>query len=157
MTVISLCSLASRASRCDMLQVQLDCVIFYAIICFNIYAVHGIHTACRLEFSESIAVPGLVSDFGHKLALVKACSNEGGRAVALKLMRYRKVRSYLCGPFRRSHLHNSLTHLHNSLTHLHNSLTHLHNSLTRHQWWISISLPSRPSFMLHLCRVSGMS
>ena len=53
--------------------------------------------SCRLGFSESVAVPALVKDYGHKLALVKACSGEGGRAVALKLMRYRKSLVRGCG------------------------------------------------------------
>jgi hypothetical protein len=45
--------------------------------------------ASRLAFSQETAVPHTVSDFGRKLALVKAFS-EGDRDVALKLMRYRK-------------------------------------------------------------------
>ena len=38
--------------------------------------------ACRLLYSEEVAVPHLVHDFGAKLSAIKTYSDTGGRAVA---------------------------------------------------------------------------
>jgi hypothetical protein len=46
--------------------------------------------SCRLRYSQDVAVPHLVGDFGAKLTAIKQHSAAHGRAVALKLLRFRK-------------------------------------------------------------------
>ena len=79
--------------------------------------------ACRLAYSDEVAVPALVQDFGEKLGLIATHATD--RAAALKMATARKG---LANEYKRSVRAHACTRMH---THAH-AHAHAHARHTRH-------------------------